>query len=133
MVPQTHPETGAPILGDPQPSVAVDPLLDNHQVEFETIENWANSDQGRQAKKENPMGFLNVRCHALQHYQQMNQGGANKPPSESINFKDLPPDGQVQMAQQAGIKLDPALLAAKQEQDKAAAAAKAKAAPGGGK
>lgn len=29
------------------------------------------------------------------------------PPSESINYKDLPPEGQEQMAQQAGIKLNP--------------------------
>lgn len=35
-----------------------------------------------------------------------NQGGEDKP-SESISYSDLPPDGQVQMAQQAGIKLDP--------------------------
>lgn len=28
--------------------------------------------------------------------------------TQSINFKDLPPDGQVQMAQEAGIKLNPA-------------------------
>lgn len=28
-------------------------------------------------------------------------------PKESINFKDLPPEGQVQMAQQAGIHLNP--------------------------
>lgn len=27
--------------------------------------------------------------------------------AESIGFKDLPPEGQVQMAAQAGIKLDP--------------------------
>lgn len=33
--------------------------------------------------------------------------GAAKGPSESINFKDLPPEGKAQMAKQAGIKLDP--------------------------
>lgn len=36
------------------------------------------------------------------------QGGQGaKPPSESINFKDLPPVGKVQMAAQAGIQLQP--------------------------
>lgn len=30
-----------------------------------------------------------------------------KKPSESINFKDLPPEGKVQMAAQAGIKINP--------------------------
>src|SRR3990167_6064125 len=37
---------------------------------------------------------------------------AAKPPSESINFKDLPPEGQAQMAEQAGLKLHPEALAA---------------------
>ncbi len=41
-----------------------------------------------------------------QQNQGQNQGGDNKV-SESISFKDLPPDGQVQMAQQAGIKIQP--------------------------
>lgn len=45
-----------------------------------------------------------------------NQGGDDKP-SESIGFKDLPPDGQVQMAAQAGIKLDPNALQQMQQQN----------------
>jgi len=36
------------------------------------------------------------------------------PPSASISFKDLPPDGKVQLAQQAGIELNPMLLVAMQ-------------------
>jgi len=50
-----------------------------------------------------------------------------KPPSESISFKDLPPEGQAQMAAQAGITLSPAEIqshadnqAAKQAAEKAA-------------
>ena len=41
--------------------------------------------------------------------QQGQQGGQQQEQkvAESIGFKDLPPDGQVQMAAQAGIKLDP--------------------------
>ena len=35
----------------------------------------------------------------------------NKPPSTSISFKDLPPDGQSQLAKQAGIELDPEAVA----------------------
>jgi hypothetical protein len=35
-------------------------------------------------------------------------------PSRSISFKDLPVDGQVQMAEQAGIKLNPQILIAKE-------------------
>lgn len=41
-----------------------------------------------------------------QQSQSQGQGGENKV-SESISYKDLPPDGQVQMAQQAGIKISP--------------------------
>ncbi len=44
--------------------------------------------------------------------QQQAQQQQDRPPSESINFKDLPPAGKVQMAQQAGIDLDPEALAA---------------------
>jgi hypothetical protein len=44
-----------------------------------------------------------------QKAQQQGQGGqqGQQKVSESIGFKDLPPDGQVQMAQQAGIKIAP--------------------------
>lgn len=38
----------------------------------------------------------------MQAQQQQGKG-----PSESINFKDLPPEGKIQMAAQAGIKLSP--------------------------
>jgi len=52
------------------------------------------------------------------------------PPSASISYKDLPPDGQVQLAAKAGITLDPNLLIAmkmKTENDKKEeAAAKSK-------
>ena len=36
----------------------------------------------------------------------------------AINYKDLPPDGQAQLAAQAGIKLNPEELQAKQDQDR---------------
>lgn len=39
-------------------------------------------------------------------------GGGKKGPNESINFKDLPPEGKAQMAKQAGIDLHPAAVAA---------------------
>lgn len=46
-----------------------------------------------------------------------------KGPSESISFKDLPPEGKAQMAAKVGIQLDPAVIAAEEA---------AKAAPGMG-
>jgi hypothetical protein len=48
------------------------------------------------------------------------QQQGEKRPSESISFKDLPPDGQIQMAAQAGIQLDPQLLMMLQMQQQAA-------------
>jgi hypothetical protein len=48
-----------------------------------------------------------------------------KAPSESINFKDLPPEGQSQMAAQAGIDLSPETLASHAD-DMAAQALEAK-------
>ncbi len=39
----------------------------------------------------------------------------DKGPSKSINFKDLPPEGQAQLAKQAGIELNPEAIAAHEE------------------
>lgn len=50
---------------------------------------------------------------------------ANKPPSESIAFKDLPPEGQAQMAAHAGIVLTPEQIAGHQAQQDAKKAAEA--------
>ena len=119
--------------GMPQPqmmsTIEVDPLLDDHAAEFSECKRWANSPAGIKAKMQNPAGFANVRAHAQTHFQQMQQaqGNAQKPPTESINYKDLPPDGQAQMAGQAGIRLNPADLEAKQQQDKADKAAELRA------
>lgn len=49
---------------------------------------------------------------AIQMKQAAAAGAGAKPPSESISFKDLPPDGQAQMAAKVGINLQPAAIAA---------------------
>lgn len=54
----------------------------------------------------------------MQARQQAAQGGGAKPPSESINFKDLPPEGKAQMAKQAGIELSPESAAAHEASQK---------------
>lgn len=64
--------------------------------------------------------------HIAEHEQLLAQAQANAPQgqdengqnkvSESMSFKDLPPDGQKQMAAQAGIKLDDQALAQMPEQ-----------------
>jgi hypothetical protein len=47
------------------------------------------------------------------------QGGEEaKGPSKSISFKDLPPEGKVQLAQQAGIQIQPASMAAYEQSNK---------------
>jgi hypothetical protein len=56
-------DAGATLL----PSVPVDLLFDNHQVELEECRRWANSDAGQIARIERPAGFANVRAHAEAH------------------------------------------------------------------
>jgi hypothetical protein len=53
-------------------------------------------------------------AQVVQMKQQAAAGGA-KPPNESINFKDLPPDGKVQMAKKVGIDLHAEGVAAHEE------------------
>lgn len=47
--------------------------------------------------------------------QSRQQAASGKPPSTSISFKDLPPDGKAQLAKQAGIELHPEAIAANTE------------------
>jgi hypothetical protein len=49
------------------PSIPIDDLLDDHAVEFGECRRWANSDAGQTARAQNPLGFANVRAHALAH------------------------------------------------------------------
>ncbi|HMD29084.1 MAG TPA: hypothetical protein VKH13_10990, partial [Steroidobacteraceae bacterium] len=53
------------------PSVPVDQLLDDHDVEFEECKRWANSEAGQAAKMTNPAGFANVRAHTEAHLRAM--------------------------------------------------------------
>lgn len=106
--------------------------LDNDAAHMDEIETWAESPEGIRALNDNPDGFENVMTHYDEHVaqkQQKDQANAKppetKPPSESINYKDLPIDGQVQLAEKAGIKLDPAKMQAEDAQDKIAEVAKA--------
>jgi hypothetical protein len=59
---------GQPML---QSSVEVDVLLDNHKIEFEECMRWASSDDGQEARVQNPAGFANVRAHAMEHKMEM--------------------------------------------------------------
>ena len=93
-------------------SIPVDADFDMHEVEFAEVQTFVNSPDGQKAKAQNPLGFANVRLHGLEHKKAMEaqqaeqqQPPAKKPPQESINFKDMPPEGQAQMAAQVGITL----------------------------
>jgi len=120
-------------------TVPVDEELDDHMNEMGEIKTWANSSDGIKARAENPDGFANVRLHydehkrALAALQAGQQAPQAKPISEglSMNFKDLPVDGQVQAAAKFGITLDAAKLQAEETQNQALEAAK-KMPPGGG-
>ena len=113
------------------PTVAVF-RLDNDQAHMDAIETWAEEPDGIRAQAENPDGFANVMAHYDAHAAQLAKKQAdkasppeNKPPSKSINYKDLPIDGQVQLAAEAGIKLDAGKMQVEDAQDKADEAAKA--------
>lgn len=104
--------------------------LDNDQAHMDMIETWAEEPEGIRAAAENKDGFANVMAHYDEHERQLAQKQAakaapaeKKEPSQSINFKDLPIDGRVQLAAKANIKLDAAKLAAEDAEDKAAKAA----------
>jgi len=99
--------------------------LDNDAAHMDEIETWAESPKGIRAQVENRDGFDNVMTHYDEHSAALAQKQAAKaqppeakPPSESMNFKDLPADGQVQMAAKVGIKLDAGALQAEDAEDK---------------
>jgi hypothetical protein len=64
------------------------------QAEAETCWWWLNEPIGREAKKNNPRGYENVRLHYIETMDALKQmtaqaGAQGKPPSMSVNFKDV--------------------------------------------
>lgn len=55
------------------PSVEIDPIFDNNQVEFEICRKWIISEAGRQTKVDNEAGYRNVLLHGKLHYMQVQQ------------------------------------------------------------
>ena len=49
------------------PSVEVDPLVDNHDIEADICRTYLVSESGRMLKNENPMGYKNVLLHMKAH------------------------------------------------------------------
>lgn len=138
-----NPATGqmgiAMVPRPPQPTVPIDILLDDHDVHFQTIFDWAASGPGQTARKENPAGFANVVLHAQAHKAQLDQAQQQqqqfqlamahkppdppkpnlpKPPSMTVAIDKMPPDVQVQAMAQDNIVVDPGDVEAKQQQDR---------------
>lgn len=98
-------------------TVQVDEVCDDHDAEGQTCLEFINSPKGRKLKNGTPQekaSFQNVRTHYLEHKKfsdakkaQMAQMAQKQKVGESMNYKDLPPEGQVQMAGQAGIQINP--------------------------
>lgn len=63
--------TGQPI--EDQPSVPIDPDVDNHQIEATICRSWLIGPAGRLAKVENPSGYQNVLLHMKAHLQIVQQ------------------------------------------------------------
>lgn len=118
-------------------SVPVDPQLDRHAMEMAAMVTFASEKEGMKAKAENQIGWKNFKLHYSEHAQALQDQQSNqppKPPSESINYKDLEtPEAKIQMLAQSGIKIDPASLKAEMDKQAAteAAAAAAKQNPSG--
>jgi len=80
-----------------EPSVKIDIEYDNHPVEWNTVKEWINSEEGQRVKADDPDGFLNVRLHGLMHKQQVDldaqknapQPPAPRPPTPKIPTKSV--------------------------------------------
>lgn len=96
-------------------SVQVDQECDDHDTEAQTCLTFINGPKGRKLKAGTPeekAGFQNIRLHYLEHKkladakkQQMLQAAQRQKVSESLNFKDAPPELQVQIAADAGHQM----------------------------
>jgi len=49
------------------PTIMPDEFADNHATELEICMRWFTSDAGQVAKIEAPLGYANVRAHAMFH------------------------------------------------------------------
>lgn len=102
-------------LPDQITSVPIDKEVDDHITEMATCWMWMNMEEGRKARKNFPQNFANVRQHYLDHEAAAQEkaaqaGGAGKPPSVTINYKDaaaIDIGAAMQILQKAGITPSP--------------------------
>jgi hypothetical protein len=62
-----------------QPSVPIDPEIDNHAIQGQICRHWLVSDAGRLAKLENPVGYRNVMLHMKEHLMAMQPPPGSQP------------------------------------------------------
>jgi broad specificity phosphatase PhoE len=96
-------------------SVPVDPDTDLHEIEAQACKDFINSPAGRklrygsQAEQEQ---LLNVKLHMKEHLQFVNPAGkTDKPPTFTVNYKDMPPEAAAKLLQEQGLETTPAGVA----------------------
>lgn len=60
-------QQGMPAQPAEEPSVPIDPIVDNHEIEAQICRSWLVSEAGRLAKLEKPEGYKNVLLHMKAH------------------------------------------------------------------
>ena len=93
-------------------SVPIDPDNDDDDTEAATCWLWINLPEGRKAKRTHPDGFKNISLHRQEHLanaaKKAGVGQPKKPPSVSINYKDVAdPAAQAQILAEASVKSSP--------------------------
>jgi hypothetical protein len=96
-------------------SIEVDEEVEDHDTEAMACWQYLNSPEGRKAKHDNPRGYTDVRLHFIAHVTAAKQKAAanapppqRKPPSVSVNYKDVPdPMEADQILAEAGITPTP--------------------------
>jgi hypothetical protein len=107
--------TKAAVVGA-RSSVPIQPL-DYDDLEYETCQEWANSETGINAATEEPTWYENVMLHAQEHKdridkkaQDAQQQAQQAPPprtSITLNLKDMPPEAIAQELEKVGIHVEP--------------------------
>jgi len=97
-------QMGQPAQPTEMPSIEVDPLVDNHEIEAAVCRSWLVGEAGRLAKVENPNGYKNVLLHmkahmeiqAQQQMQQQQQMAAQQSSQTTNNGQKqkTPPNGE---------------------------------------
>lgn len=91
MAPPMMPGMQPQMQMEEQPSVSIEPDIDNHQIEAQICRHWLISDAGRLAKVENPTGYRNVLLHMKQHLMAM-----QPPPMPPMPQQGGKPNGSMQ-------------------------------------